>query len=91
MYRFEPGSYQIPVGFLPAIACYKSKGNSDVFDYILVNAKIIMKTEDIAVQKSIELLNKAFKFKQDNGDDKKVAESLRLDGFKVIDNPMFAK
>jgi len=31
------------------------------------------------------------KYKQDTGDDKKIAESLRLDGFKVIDNPMFAK
>jgi hypothetical protein len=91
MYRFEPGSYQTPAGFLPAIACYKSKGDSEVFDYILVNANIVMKTEDIADQKSTELLNKAFKYKQDTGDDKKVAESLRLDGFKVIDNPMFAK
>jgi hypothetical protein len=91
MYRFEPGSYQTPAGFLPAIACYKSKGDSEVLDYILVNTNIIIKTEDSAVQKSTELLNKAFKYRQGTGDDIKVAESLRLDGFKVFDDPMFAK
>ncbi len=92
MYRFEPGSYKTPAGFLPAIACYKKvKNDSEAFDYILVNTNLIIKTEDSAVQKSIELLNKAFKNRQNTGDDKKMAESLKLDGFKVIDNPMFAK
>ena len=92
MYRFEPGSYQLPAGFFPAIACFKKVGNNpEVFDFILVNSNIIVETEDSAVKKSEELLNKAFKKKQGPGDDKKVAESLKLDGFKVIENPMFAK
>ena len=92
MYRFEPGSYQTPAGFLPAIACYKKvKNGSEVVDYILVNPKLIIRTGDGAVQISTELLNKAFKNRQDKGEDIKVAESLKLDGFTVIDNPMFAR
>ena len=92
MYRFEPGSYKTPEGFLPAIACYKKfKNSSEVFDYVLVNVKIILKTEDHAVEKATESLNNAFKKRQATGNDKTVGESLHKEGFKKVDNPLIAK
>lgn len=60
MYRFEPGSYQVPAGFIPAIACYKISNEKEYFDYILVNPNLILNTEDDAVQTSTIAINKAF-------------------------------
>jgi hypothetical protein len=46
MYRFEPGSYQTPSGFLPALACFKiEKNKMETLDYILTNTKIIEPNE----------------------------------------------
>jgi hypothetical protein len=89
MYRFEPGSYQVPPGFLPAIACYKI--DSEDFDHILVNVKFVFRKENQAVKKSTELLNKAFKKRLQTGNDKAVVESLILDGFKRVTDPRIAE
>ena len=92
MYRFEPGAYKTPEGFLPAIGCYKIiTSSSEVFDYVLVNVKTILKTEDHAVEKATESLNNAFKKRKATGKDKTVGESLHKEGYKKVDNPLIAK
>ena len=76
MYRFEPGTYKIPEGFLPAIACYmKFKNGSEVLDYVLVNVNVILKTENHAVEKSTESLNNAFKKRQSTGGLRQVTQT----------------
>lgn len=89
MFRFKPGSYKIPGGFLSAIACYKD--DSENFEYILVKVNATFKSEDSAVKKSEECLNKAFKKRNETGNDMSVGRSLRLDGFKKVDDPKIAE
>ncbi|MBE9509396.1 MAG: hypothetical protein IMY71_00850 [Bacteroidetes bacterium] len=92
MFRFEPGSYQTPSGFLPALACYKiGKNKKEIFDYILTNIKAIELTEQKAVESAEKSLKKAFKKKQKTGKDYNLAQSLKSDGFIKVDNPQFAK
>tara|TARA_R110002050_G_scaffold168155_2_gene299280 strand:- start:2887 stop:3168 length:282 start_codon:yes stop_codon:yes gene_type:complete len=92
MFRFEPGSYQTPLGFLPALACFKiSKNKNEVFDYLLTNIKAVELTEQKAVESAEKSLNKAFKERQKTGNDNDVAQSLKLDGFIKVDNPQFAQ
>ena len=84
MFRFESGSYQTPLGFLPALACFKiSKNKNEVFDYLLTNIK--------AVESAEKSLNKAFIERQKTGNDNDVAQSLKLDGFIKVDKPQFAQ
>lgn len=91
MYRFEPGSYQTPSGFAPALACYKiTKNNEEIFDYILANTNAAELTEIKAVDSAEKSLNKAFQKRQKTGNDNDVAESLKSDGFVKIENPQFA-
>ena len=89
MFRFEPGSYKILGGFLSAIACYKDESES--FEYILVKANVTFQSEDSAVKKSEECLNKAFKKRNETGNDMSVGRSLKLDGFKKVDDPRIAE
>jgi 20S proteasome alpha/beta subunit len=92
MYKFEPGSYQTPLGFTPALACYKiTKKKEEIFDYILTNKKVVELTEQKAVESAEKSLNKAFQKRQKTGNDNDVAQSLKSDGFVKIDNPQFAK
>ena len=92
MFRFEPGSYQTPAGFIPALACYKiDKNKNETFDYILTNPKIIGLTEQKAVESAEKSLNKAFQKRQKTGNDFEIALSLKSDGFIKVDNPKFAK
>lgn len=92
MFRFESGSYQTPLGFLPALACFKiSKNKNEVFDYLLTNIKAVELTEQKAVESAEKYLNKAFKERQKTGNDNDVAQSLKLDGFIKVDNPQFAQ
>ncbi|MFA6589391.1 MAG: hypothetical protein WCS66_03500 [Bacteroidales bacterium] len=92
MYRFEPGSYQTPLGYTPAIACYKiSKTKEEIFEYILTNINAVELTEQKAVESAEKSLNKAFQKKQKTGNDNDVAQSLISDGFIKVDNPQFAK
>ena len=67
MYRFETGRYQVPAGFIPAIACYKISNDKEYVDYILVNPNLILKNEDDAVQKSTMAINKAFNKRKKTG------------------------
>jgi hypothetical protein len=89
MYHFEPGSYKTPNGFLAAIACYKDESTS--CEYILVKSNLVLITEESAVKKSEDYLNKAFSKREQTGNDRTVARSLKLDGFKKIDNPRIAE
>lgn len=92
MFRFEPGSYQTPAGFLPALVCYKiSKNKQEIFDYILTNIKAVELTEQKAVESAEKSLNRAFQKIQKTGNDFNVAQSLKADGFIKVDNPQFAK
>lgn len=92
MFRFEPGSYKTPAGFIPAIACYKiDKNKREIFDYVLTNINAVGMTELKAIESAERSLNKAFKKRQKTGNDKDLAQSLKSDGFKKIDNPQFAK
>ena len=92
MFRFEPGAYKTPKGFLPAIGCYKNFNiSTEVLDYVLVNVKIVLKTEALAEEKATESLNSAFKKRQATGKDITVGEYLHKEGFKKLDNPMIAK
>jgi 20S proteasome alpha/beta subunit len=92
MFRFEPGSYQTPLGFLPALACYKiNKNKNEVFDYLLTNLKAVELTEQKAVESAEKSLNKAFSERQKTSNDNIVAESLKSDGFIKVNNPQFAK
>jgi hypothetical protein len=91
MYRFEPGSYQVPAGFFPAIACYKISNDKEYFDYILVNPNLILETENEAVQKSTMAINKAFNKRKESGSDIIIAESLKIDGYKKVEDPRFAQ
>jgi 20S proteasome alpha/beta subunit len=92
MYKFEPGSYQTPLGFTPALACYKiTKNKEEIFDYILTNKNVVELTEQKAVESAEKSLNKAFRKRQKTGKDNDVAQSLKSDGFVKIDNPQFAK
>ena len=92
MYRFEPGSYQTPSGFTPAIACYKiTKNKEEIFEYILTNINAIELTEQKAVESAEKSLNKAFQKRQKTDNDNDVAQSLKSDGFIKVDNPQFAK
>ena len=92
MFRFEPGSYQTPSGFLPALACYKTvKNQKEVFDYILTNINTVELTEQKAVQSAEGSLKKAFQKRHKTGNDEDVGKSLKLDGFIKIDKPQFAK
>ncbi len=92
MYKFEPGSYQTPSGFTPALACYKiTKNKEEIFDYILTNIDMVELTEQKAVERAEKSLNKAFQKRQKTGNDNDVAQSLKLDGFVKVDNPQFAK
>jgi hypothetical protein len=92
MYRFEPGSYQTPSGFLPALACFKiGKNKMETLDYILTNTKVIEPNEEKAVDIAEKLLSKAFKNYEQKGNEQKIANSLRADGFKIVENPKFAK
>jgi len=92
MFKFETGSYHIPAGFLPALACYKIDNNKkETFDYILTNIKIIRLTEQQAVESAEKSLDKAFQKRQKIGNDFEIARSLKADGFVKIDDPKFAK
>jgi len=92
MYRFEPGSYQIPLGYTPAIACYKiTQNKEEIFDYILINENALKLTEQEAVESAEKSLNKAFQKRQKTGNDNDVAQSLKSEGFVKVDNPQFAK
>ena len=92
MYRFEPGSYQTPAGFLPALACFKIDENKkETFDYILTNVKMIESTEQKAVESAEKSLNRAFQKRQKTSNDFDLAQSLKIDGFVKIDDPKFAK
>ena len=92
MFRFEPGSYQTPAGFLPALACYKlDKNKKETFDYILTNVKVIELTEQKAIENAEKSLNKAFQKRQKTGNDFDIVQSLKSDGFVKIDDPKFAK
>ena len=92
MYRFEPGSYQTPSGFLPALACFKiGKNKMESLDYILTNTKIIEPNEEKAVEIAEKSLSKAFKNSGKKGNEQKIANSLKADGFKIMENPKFAK
>jgi hypothetical protein len=89
MFRFEPGSYKIPGGFLSAIACYKDE--SENFEYILVKVNVTFKSEDVAVKRSEESISRAFKKRDETGNDMSVGRSLKLDGFKKVDDPRIAE
>lgn len=92
MFRFEPGSYQTPAGFLPALACFKiNKNKQEIFDYILTNINTVELTEQNAVESAEKSLNRAFQKRQKTGNDYYVAQSLKSDGFIKVDNPQFAK
>jgi len=92
MFRFEPGSYQTPSGFIPALACYKiNKNKQETFDYILTNINVVELTEQKAVESAEKSLNRAFQKRLKTGNDNDVALSLKSDGFIKIDNPQFAK
>jgi len=92
MFRFEPGSYQTPAGFLPALVCYKiDNKKKETFDYILTNVKVIELTEQKAVENAVKSLNKAFQKRQKSGNDFDLAQSLKSDGFVKVDDPKFAK
>lgn len=92
MFRFEPGSYQIPAGFLPALACYKlDKNKKETFGYILTNVKVIELTEQKAIENAEKSLNKAFQKRQKTGNDFDIVQLLKSDGFIKVDDPKFAK
>lgn len=92
MFRFEPGSYQTPAGFLPALACYKfDKNKKETFDYILTNVKGIELTEQKAIENAEKSLNKAFQKRQRTGNDFDIVQSFKSDGFVKIEEPNFAK
>jgi len=91
MYKFEPGSYQTPAGFLPALACYKiDKNKKEIFDYLLTNIKTIKLTEQEAVEIAEKALKIAFQKRQNTGNDFDVAQSLKSDGFTKLNDPRFA-
>lgn len=61
MTKFEPGSYQIPAGLLPSLACYKlDKNKKEAVDYVLKNAEVAELTEQAAIGNAEKSLNKAF-------------------------------
>ncbi len=92
MFRFEPGSYKTPAGFLPALACYKiDKNKNETFDYILTNIMGIELSEQKAFENAEKSLKKAFQKRQKSGNDFDLAQSLKSDGFVKIDDPKFAK
>jgi hypothetical protein len=92
MFRFEPGSYNTPSGFKPALACYKiAKNKKDKIDYILMNNNAIGLNEQMAVLSAEESLNRAFQKKQKTGNNEDIATSLKEDGFVKVDNPTILK
>jgi hypothetical protein len=92
MFRFEPGSYQTPAGFLPALACYKlDKNKKETFDYILTNVKVIELTEQKAIENAEKSLNIAFQKRQKTVNDFDIVQSFKSEGFVKIDDPKFAK
>jgi hypothetical protein len=91
MFKFEPGSYKTPAGFLPALACYKiGKNNEETLDYILTNTEAIEQFEVMAENNAENYLNKAFNKAKKAKDEQKIGLSLKSDGFQKMENPKFA-
>lgn len=91
-FRFEPGSYGGPGGFMPSIVCLKQvRPNEWEYHFVIVRPGDLHVEEDTAVAEATQDLDRAFDALSPGIGDMAVAQSLRnagymsVQGFKVVE------
>jgi hypothetical protein len=84
-FRFEPGSYGAPGGFVPSIACLKQvRPDEWEYHFVLVCPEHFSAEEDATVSRATEDLDRAFADRHQTGDDFSVAHSLQRAGYVSV-------
>ncbi|HEY3445007.1 MAG TPA: SEC-C metal-binding domain-containing protein [Myxococcales bacterium] len=87
-YAFEPGTYQIPAGFSPSIACLELHADgSQNYHFVLVR-HAATELEELASQVAEGDLEQAF---AGGTAPDLVAERLKATGYVLVENPRIAR
>lgn len=91
-FRFEPGSYGGPGGFVPSIACLKqARPNEWEYHFVIARPEDVHDQEHAAVAEAAKDLERAFESRGSGMGDMAVAQSLRsagyvsVEGFQVVE------
>src|SRR5262245_22094438 len=84
-FRFEPGSYGGPGGYVPSIACLKqARPNEWEYHFVIVRPEDLHAEEDAAVAEATRDLDRAFGSRSPGMGDVAVAQSLRNAGYVSV-------
>ena len=86
-FRFEPGSYGGPAGYMPSLACFsESSSGEKEYRFVLANPSRVVDSEPEAVAQATADFSEASRVDDATGSSEALGRQLSACGYVVVEN-----